>query len=49
MRRVKCLNLSVICQNDEMIVKYSPTHLFRGRMYANSHSEECGIEGEGSG
>lgn len=48
MRRVKCLDVSVICSNDEMIVKYSPNDWFRGKIYVNSHSEDCMTMGNGT-
>ncbi|XP_055849800.1 uncharacterized protein LOC129914525 [Episyrphus balteatus] len=48
MRRVKCLDVSVICSNEEMVVKYSPSDWFRGKIYVSAHSEDCMTMGNGT-
>lgn len=48
MRRVKCLDVSVMCSNDEMVVKYTPDESFRGKIYVSSHSEDCMTMGNGT-
>ncbi|XP_055903284.1 uncharacterized protein LOC129939332 [Eupeodes corollae] len=48
MRRVKCLDVSVICSHEEMVVKYSPNDFFRGKIYVRSHSEDCMTMGNGT-
>ncbi|KAL9900858.1 uncharacterized protein ACN427_007865 [Glossina fuscipes fuscipes] len=48
MRRVKCLDVHVICTHDEMIIKYTPKDWFRGKMYVSQHSKDCMIQGNGT-
>uniref|UniRef100_A0A1A9X2J2 Apple domain-containing protein n=1 Tax=Glossina brevipalpis TaxID=37001 RepID=A0A1A9X2J2_9MUSC len=48
MRRVKCLDVHVICTQDEMIIKYTPKDWFRGKMYVSQHSKDCMIQGNGT-
>ncbi|XP_045533300.1 uncharacterized protein LOC123720644 [Pieris brassicae] len=40
-RRVICLNISVDCEESNMIVTYRPRGNFRGRMYVPGHGEKC--------
>ncbi|XP_055373818.1 uncharacterized protein LOC129607108 [Condylostylus longicornis] len=47
LRRVNCLNVSVQCTNDEMVIKFVTRDWFRGKLYVNSHSEDCFAEGNG--
>ncbi|XP_067618989.1 uncharacterized protein [Eurosta solidaginis] len=48
MRRVKCLDVQVLCTQNEMTIKYSPKDWFNGKMYANMHSKQCVVQGNGT-
>ncbi|GAB0094856.1 hypothetical protein DMENIID0001_101820 [Sergentomyia squamirostris] len=44
MRRVECLNVSIACMDDEIVVKYYPTRPFYGKMYLNSRYGNCSTQ-----
>ncbi|XP_055716358.1 uncharacterized protein LOC129810107 [Phlebotomus papatasi] len=44
MRRVECLNVTVACMDDEMIVRYRPRSSFKGKLYLNSRFGNCSIQ-----
>ncbi|XP_047985878.1 uncharacterized protein LOC125226074 isoform X1 [Leguminivora glycinivorella] len=46
-RRVICLNISVDCSDDSLIVTYRPRGQFRGRIYVPGRGEGCGVRGGG--
>ncbi|XP_063621387.1 uncharacterized protein LOC134793666 isoform X1 [Cydia splendana] len=46
-RRVICLNISVDCSDDSLIVTYRPRGQFRGRIYVPGRGEACGARGVG--
>ncbi|XP_053946811.1 uncharacterized protein LOC128855704 [Anastrepha ludens] len=48
MRRVKCLDVQVLCTQEEMTIKYAPKDWFHGKMYANMHSKQCMVLGNGT-
>ncbi|XP_037943924.1 uncharacterized protein LOC119676740 [Teleopsis dalmanni] len=48
MRRVKCLDVQVICTNNEMAIKYTPKDWFSGKMYVSLHSKDCVALGNGT-
>ncbi|XP_030369820.1 uncharacterized protein LOC115620630 [Scaptodrosophila lebanonensis] len=48
MRRVKCLDVKVVCTRDEMSIKYRPRDWFVGNMYASMHSKDCLARGTGN-
>ncbi|XP_036224675.2 uncharacterized protein [Bactrocera oleae] len=48
MRRVKCLDVQVLCTQDEMAIKYTPKDWFHGKMYVNMHSKHCMAQGNGT-
>ncbi|XP_036346472.1 uncharacterized protein LOC118755754 [Rhagoletis pomonella] len=48
MRRVKCLDVQVLCTQDEMAIKYTPKDWFYGKMYASMHSKQCMVQGNGT-
>uniref|UniRef100_W8BCC6 Uncharacterized protein n=1 Tax=Ceratitis capitata TaxID=7213 RepID=W8BCC6_CERCA len=48
MRRVKCLDVQVICTQDEMAIKYTPKDWFHGKMYVSMHSNHCMVQGNGT-
>ncbi|XP_017780788.1 PREDICTED: uncharacterized protein LOC108565714 [Nicrophorus vespilloides] len=41
--RAPCLNITVTCSRDEMLVRFQPDNPFRGRLYMNGYSDnpEC--------
>ena len=45
MKRVQCLNLTVRCTHSEMVINFHPKQFFIGRIYAEKHSDECGVSG----
>ncbi|XP_068632530.1 uncharacterized protein [Battus philenor] len=47
-RRVICLNISVECQESDMLVTYRPRGVFRGRVYVPGRGAACGARGTGS-
>nr|XP_049696552.1 uncharacterized protein LOC110384403 [Helicoverpa armigera] len=47
-RRVVCLNITVECEEDQMLVTYSPRGMFRGRVYVPGRGEQCAARGTGS-
>ncbi|XP_073815455.1 uncharacterized protein [Musca autumnalis] len=48
MRRVKCLDVQVLCTSTEMSIRYSPKDWFQGKMYVSMHSKECMVHGNGT-
>ncbi|XP_011184754.1 uncharacterized protein LOC105213550 isoform X1 [Zeugodacus cucurbitae] len=48
MRRVKCLDVQVLCTQDEMAIKYTPKDWFHGKMYVSMHSKHCMAQGNGT-
>uniref|UniRef100_A0A1I8NAG5 ZP domain-containing protein n=1 Tax=Musca domestica TaxID=7370 RepID=A0A1I8NAG5_MUSDO len=48
MRRVKCLDVQVLCTPNEMSIRYSPKDWFQGKMYVSMHSKECMVHGNGT-
>ncbi|ALC47030.1 CG17111 [Drosophila busckii] len=48
MRRVKCLDVQVICTRDEMSIRFKPKDHFAGSMYASMHSKDCQVSGAGN-
>uniref|UniRef100_A0A2A4K3D6 ZP domain-containing protein n=1 Tax=Heliothis virescens TaxID=7102 RepID=A0A2A4K3D6_HELVI len=47
-RRVVCLNITVECEGEEMLVTYTPRGLFRGRVYVPGRGEQCSARARGS-
>ena len=45
---LKLFTVTVMCTRTEMVVTYSPYDWFLGRIYVNSHSDECSSQGRGS-
>ncbi|XP_026315796.1 uncharacterized protein LOC113227134 [Hyposmocoma kahamanoa] len=43
-RRVICLNISVECEGNNLVVKYRPRGLFRGRVYVPGRGEQCSAQ-----
>uniref|UniRef100_A0A1I8NR90 ZP domain-containing protein n=1 Tax=Stomoxys calcitrans TaxID=35570 RepID=A0A1I8NR90_STOCA len=48
MRRVKCLDVQVLCTHNEMSIRYTPKDWFQGKMYVSMHSKECMVQGNGT-
>ncbi|TMW51793.1 hypothetical protein DOY81_003131 [Sarcophaga bullata] len=48
MRRVKCLDVQVLCTHEEMSIRYTPKDWFNGKMYVSMHSKECMVQGNGT-
>ncbi|KNC34908.1 hypothetical protein FF38_11073 [Lucilia cuprina] len=48
MRRVKCLDVQVVCTQDDMSIRYTPKDWFQGKMYVSMHSKECMVQGNGT-
>lgn len=46
LRRVKCLNVSVFCDDKFMAIEYKPSHPFRGQIFVNSNLRDCSIQGQ---
>ncbi|XP_059609621.1 uncharacterized protein LOC132256981 isoform X2 [Phlebotomus argentipes] len=44
MRQVECLNVSVACMDDEILVRYRPRGTFAGKLYSNSRYSNCSVQ-----
>ncbi|GBP31621.1 hypothetical protein EVAR_84066_1 [Eumeta japonica] len=48
-RRVICLNMTVVCTRDELVVSYRARNTFRGRVYVPGRGEQCGARADRNG
>ncbi|KAL0880812.1 hypothetical protein ABMA27_001998 [Loxostege sticticalis] len=46
-RRVICLNITVDCEDSNLVVTYRPRGAFRGRVYVPGHGDKCSARSTG--